>query len=198
MHKKTTLYLLVGILTTVFSSCQQRTDDEGSIASTHPKLEKQLANHDIETPISNNTNPEIYNRYRVTLEQYQQSNQFQVTKQYDGQLALLKVGNNSPAGRYRPELNRAMEQGINFAGKYTIATVSCGDNCQEHFVVNRVSGEVVASIQGNIGATFNPHSRLFILNPPDSTIHYDACKTCRPQVYEFVDDKFRKLPNDAL
>ncbi|MHA6247727.1 hypothetical protein ACXYMU_07315 [Pontibacter sp. CAU 1760] len=198
MHKKPTLYLLAGMLTVVFGSCQQQTDEEGSIASTHPKLEEQLANRGIETPISDNTNPEIYNRYRVTMAQYQQNNQFRVSAVYSGQLASLKPSSDSHAGRYKSEIVKAMEQGINFAGKYTIATVSCGENCQEHFVINRISGKIVESIKGNTGTVYNPDSRLLILNPPDSTIDYDACKACHPQVYEFVDDTFRKLPHDAF
>ena len=79
-------WLLLVALTA--SGCQQRTE-EGSIASTHPELQEQLAEKPVTTPISGNDTPELYERYRITTEEYRHSGQFAETDMYSGAFAAL-------------------------------------------------------------------------------------------------------------
>lgn len=175
-------------------SCQQRTEEDGTIASTHPQLQEQLSENTVETPVSGSENPDLYNRYRITTEEYQHSGQYDVGDMYRGRLAPLDENSHSDARTYRTAISNALQDGVNFAGKYTVVTVGCGTSCQLHLVVDRESGKVLDKLQGSAGASFAPGSRLFILNAPDSAINYTECPDCKPQAYEFVDGRFRKLP----
>ena len=178
-------------------SCQPRTEEEGSIASTHPELQEQLAEQSIATPISGSDTPALYERYRITTEEYRRSGQFAVTDMYSGAFAPLDESSHPDASTFRTAIRKALQDGVNFAGKYTVVSVGCGTGCQQHFVVDRETGEVLDKLQGSMGASFTPDSRLFILNPLDSSLNYAACPDCAPQAYEFRDGRFMKLPEPA-
>jgi len=182
------------LITAATFSCQQRAADEGSIASTHPQLEEQLAEDSVEMPISDRENPDLYQRYRITMEEYRTSGKYQVSSMYRGRLAPLDEASHSDARTYRTALNKAMKEGVNFAGKYTVVTVGCGTGCQIHYVVDRESGKVLDKVQGSAGASYSPDSQLFILDAPDSTLNYAECPDCEPQAFEFTDGKFKRLP----
>lgn len=196
MHKKTIDILYKALLLLVFStfSCQQRTEEIGSIASTHPQLQEQLAEDSIKMPISDNENPDLYERYRITMEKYQTDGQYAVGDMYRGRLAPLDESSHSDARTYRTAINAALKEDINFAGKYTLVTIGCGTSCQTHYVVDRESGKVLDRLQGSAGASYTLDSRLFILNAPDSSLNYAECQDCALQAYEFKNGKFSKLP----
>ncbi|GAA4428056.1 hypothetical protein GCM10023188_11860 [Pontibacter saemangeumensis] len=198
MHRKRN-YILYGLLLLALlpSSCQQGTEEDGTLASTHPQLQEQLAEDSIEMPITDNENPDLYERYRITMEKYRTDGQYAVGDMYRGRLAPLDESSHRDARAYRTAIRKALHEGVNFAGKYTVVTIGCGTGCQTHYVVDRESGRVLYKLQGNAGASFTPDSRLFILNPPDSALNYAACPDCAPQAYEFRDGKFRKLPEPA-
>ncbi|WP_162052438.1 hypothetical protein [Pontibacter pamirensis] len=177
---------------TVFS-CQSSTE-EGTIASTHPELAEQLAEDSVTMPISENQNPDLYQRYQITEEEYTRSGQFDVGDMYRGQMAPLDESSHTDIRTYRTALNKGLEEGVNFAGRYTVVTVGCGTNCQQHYVVDRETGKVLDKLQSNIGAKYASNSRLFIINPPDSTAVYGECRDCTPEAYEFENNQFRKLP----
>lgn len=59
---------------------------------------------------------------------------------------------------------------INFAGKYTIISKSCGLGCISVFIINRETGEVLENLPKEIngenqGVLFRKESKLMILNP---------------------------------
>lgn len=177
-----------------FAACQQDREkpEEGSLAETHPKLEKQLARDSVSQPITEGRNPDLYQRYRITMEEYQRSGVYDVGNMYRGRLSPLDERSHTDASTYRTSLREGMKQGVNFAGKYTVVTIGCGTNCQVHFVVDRENGKVLDKLQSSAGAKYSPGSRLFIINPPDSTINYQECTYCTPQAYVFENGKFRK------
>ena len=179
-----------------FAGCQQDSGkaEEGSLAETHPKLEKQLERRSVSEPITEGRNPELYQRYRITMEEYQNSRVYDVGNMYRGRLAPLDEESHSDAVTYRTALREGLKQGVNFAGKYTVVTVGCGTSCQRHYVVDRETGKVLDQIQSSVGAQYSADSRLFIINPPDSTINYQECSYCTPEAYVFENGKFRKAP----
>ncbi|RDV16401.1 hypothetical protein DXT99_04145 [Pontibacter diazotrophicus] len=177
---------------TVFS-CQSGTE-EGTIASTHPELADQLAKDSVSMPITDNQNPDLYQRYQITMEEYARSGEFDVGDMYRGRLAPLDESSHADTRTYRTALREGLEEGVNFAGRYTVVTVGCGTNCQQHYVVDRETGKVLDKLQSSIGAKFTPNSRLFIVNPPDSTVRYGECRDCTPEAYVFENKQFRKLP----
>ncbi|WP_242918319.1 hypothetical protein [Pontibacter liquoris] len=183
-------FLLLALATV---ACQQGTDEDKSIASTHPKLEKQLARDSVETPISSDENPGLYDQYRITLQEYENSGSYGVQELYHGRLSELNEAGSADARTYRSALREGLKEGVNFAGKYTVVSVGCGTSCQTHYVIDRETGMVLDKVQSSMGARFNANSRLLIVNPPDSTIDYSQCHDCSPQAYEFVDGKLKKV-----
>ncbi|WP_439882483.1 hypothetical protein ACSX1A_04805 [Pontibacter sp. MBLB2868] len=186
------------LLPMAFFSCRQDTEDQGKIADTHPKLEKQLEKRPVKMPVSGNENPELYDRYRITMEDYHKSGDYNVTNIYRGRLAPLDENSHTDARTFRTALQEGMKNGINFAGKYTVVTVGCGTACQVHYVVSRENGKVLDKLQSSIGAKYSANSRLFIINPPDSTINYKECNYCTPEAYVFEEGKFKKLKHPSL
>ncbi|WP_299824657.1 hypothetical protein [uncultured Pontibacter sp.] len=188
-----TPHILLG-LALALSGCQQDAEKEttGSLAETHPKLEQQLARDSVSEPVTDGRNPDLYQRYRITMEEYENSGNYEVGNMYRGLLSPLDENSHSEAKTNKSAINEGLKQGVNFAGKYTVVTVGCGTDCQMHYVVDRENGKVLDKLQGSKGATYTPTSRLFILNPPDSTINYNNCSNCTPEAYIFEEGKFKK------
>ena len=165
-----------------------------SIASTHPELVEELAEDTIPMPISNNQNSDLYQRYRITMEEYQRSGRFDVADMYSGRLAPLDEASLTDALTYRTALVEGLKGGVNFAGRYTVVTVDCGTSCQLHYVVDRETGKVLDKLQSSAGAKYTSESTLFIINPPDSSNAYGECQDCVPEAYVYENGHFRRLP----
>mgnify|MGYP000272859334 CR=1 FL=1 len=53
-----------------------------------------------------------------------------------------------------------------FAGRFGIASWSCGTNCQEHAVVDPATGSIVGrAFRGDYGLDYRQESRLLVVNP---------------------------------
>lgn len=196
MRKNTLPYLLLPLsfVAILGAGCQQQTDEEKTIASTHPKLEERLQRDSLRGPDTLEQNPEIYERYRLRMDAYQSDEAFRVQEAYRGRLAPLDEASHTDARQFRTTLQEGLKQGVNFAGRYTVVTVGCGTTCQEHYVVDRQNGKVLDKLQSSTGAQFSPDSRIFIVNPPDSSHNYVECPYCEPAAYVLEEGKFRKLP----
>ncbi len=174
-------------------SCGKTQDEDKTLASTHPKLEKQLSRDSIELPTDNLENASIYDRYRITEQEYYNSGDYAVPNMYRGKLAALDDKSHTEAATFKTALTEGLKQGVNFAGKYTVVTVGCGTSCQVHYVVDRENGKVLDKVQSSMGARYSPDSRLFIINPTDTTVNYKECQNCMPQGFVFENGKFRKV-----
>lgn len=195
MHKtrKNLTKLTFLLCTLAIISCQSDTE-EGTIASTHPELAEQLAEDSVTMPISDNQNPDLYQRYRITMEEYVSSGQHDVGDIYRGRLAPLEETSLTDTRTHRSAILEGLQEGVNFAGKYTVVTVGCGTNCQLHYVVDRETGKVMDKLQSSVGAKYSADSRLFIINPPDPTVNYEGCPECSPKAYIFDNGQFQQLP----
>ncbi|WP_187260882.1 hypothetical protein [Pontibacter beigongshangensis] len=173
--------------------CQPSGKEDKSLAATHPRLEQQLHTDSVSTPISTNQNPELYQRYRLNMEDTTTVTDYSAPELYTGELAPVDLSSHAEAQQFGPALTQALKGGINFAGKYTVVTISCGTDCQQHFVVDRENGQVIEKLQSSTGASFSPESRLLIVNPPDSTLNYKQCPYCTPATYVLENNKLVKL-----
>ncbi|NEM97519.1 hypothetical protein [Pontibacter burrus] len=186
-------YPLLLLLATATIACNSGSDEDKGIASTHPKLEKQLSRDSVNALMRNGEHAELYDHYRITTDEYMNSGNYNVPTMFRGKLAPIDERSHRNARDYVIALREGMKQGINFAGKYTVVTVGCGTTCQRHFIVDRESGKVVDMVQSSTGAKFSENSRIFIVNPPDSTLNYNECRYCTPEVYELADGKLKKV-----
>ncbi|MCP2044150.1 hypothetical protein [Pontibacter sp. HSC-36F09] len=188
------LLLPLSFVAILGAGCQQQTEEEKTIASTHPKLEERLQRDSLRGADTLEQNPEIYERYRLRMDAYQSDEAFRVQEAYRGRLAPLDEASLTDARQFREALQEGLKQGVNFAGRYTVVTMECGPTCQEHYVVDRQDGKVLDKLQSSTGAQFSPDSRIFIVNPPDSSHNYVECPYCEPAAYVLEAGKFRKLP----
>ncbi|MEJ8755656.1 hypothetical protein WG947_01495 [Pontibacter sp. H259] len=192
MYKNLTYPLLL-LFATIIMACNTDKNEDKSIGSTHPKLEKQLDRDTANLAMRNEENAGLYQRYRITTEEYEKSGDYSTGEMFRGRLAPLKEDSHPNARGSIIALRQGMTKGVNFAGKYTVVTVECGTNCQEHFIVDRENGKIIDKLKGSAGAKYTLESRLFILNPADSTRNYTNCQNCTPQAYELVNGKLKKL-----
>ncbi len=184
------LLLLISI---VAFACNSGSDEDKTIASTHPKLEKQLDRDSVNMPVTSSENAGLYERYQITMEEYENSGNYSAGNLYRGKLSQVDEKSHTEAQNFKTALREGMEEGINFAGKYTVVTIGCGTNCQRHFIVDRETGKITDQVQGSMGARYSTGSRVFILNPPDSSANYNQCQDCSPKAYELKDGKLQPL-----
>jgi len=184
---------LLLLLVPAVLACSSENEEAKGIASTHPALEEELAEDPVTSPVHNSENEEIYQRYRITMEDYVTDDRYTTESMYDGSLADLDENSHPDAGTFRTSLQEGLRNGVNFAGKYTVVTVGCGSTCQQHFIIDRTTGKIIEKIQSSIGAKYSSDSRIFIVNPPDSTINYSECNYCTPEAYVLEENELRKL-----
>lgn len=174
-------------------ACSTGNEEEKTIASTHPKLEEKLERDSVRSPVHDASNQDLYQRYRITMEEYEHDGSYAVEGLYSGEMPNLDEGSHPDAGTFRSSLRDGLRDGINFAGKYTVVSVDCGSNCQQHFIVDRETGKITERIQSSRGAKYSSNSRIFIVNPPDASLDYKECLNCTPEAYVMENNKLRKL-----
>lgn len=96
---------------------------------------------------------------------------FKVDKVYKGQLASPNFTTDPSAKRYISMIKQGCkEEGVNFAGHYTIVEWGCGTFCAEMAIVDRVDGKIIYSqipfdtADGHSGSDYKIDSRMLIIN----------------------------------
>ncbi|MGV3585635.1 MAG: hypothetical protein ACO1OF_01430 [Adhaeribacter sp.] len=108
---------------------------------------------------------------------------FPVKEKYSGKAAPLDLVSHEDARLYQKTLTRGLATGSNFAGKYTLVSVPCGDVCQDNYIIETQTGKITDKVQSSSGVSFRPDSRLLIVNPPALTTDYQVCQNCAPIIY---------------
>lgn len=94
--------------------------------------------------------------------------------------------------------------GINFAGRYTIIQKSCGCMCEHIFIVDRSNGEIftegmlaTAEGEGRFGFTYKKDSKMIIVDSglftDDNFTHYICFYKTAPEIYVWKSKRFKKL-----
>ena len=77
-----------------------------------------------------------------------------------------RVASYPEAEAYLEDINAALLDGPNFAGVYTIATWSCGEQCQLSAIVHAATGDILEfGILSSFGLSYQKDSTLLIVNP---------------------------------
>lgn len=100
-----------------------------------------------------------------------QFDNFKVNKIYKGKLAPPNFTKDPEAKYFITRIKQGCkEEGVNFAGHYTIIEWGCGALCQEMAIVDRISGQIIYSeipfdtVDGHSGAKYKIDSRMLIIN----------------------------------
>lgn len=102
---------------------------------------------------------EIYKKYkpRTKFEDYPATI-------YEGKLEDPDFSTHPDAKRFITRIKNGCEEGINFAGYFTLITWGCGSPCQSGVVVNRKTGEIFGGYGTALGSEFRKNSNMLIRN----------------------------------
>lgn len=83
---------------------------------------------------------------------------------YKGELALPDFSSNPEARQFNTRIKEECNNGINFAGKYTLVIWGCGTACQAGVIVDRTNGRIYNDYFSAYGSKFNKESSMIIIN----------------------------------
>jgi hypothetical protein len=161
----------------------------------------------------NNYNPRVYIKYHSKYK----FSQFRVDSIYHGRLAVpdvsiikdnkywesVKLCNYLNIKEWKEYIiKKCKENGVNFAGHFTIVYWGCGCQCQLMAIIDRISGKMFfpdipeSHSDGYYGAQYHKDSRMIITNSAvleDYKGYYLKYFDCFPEIYEWRDTISRRL-----
>lgn len=127
-------------------------------------------------------------------------------EEYSGPIASVNFDSpNFPqAKQFSSAISEAVAAGPNFAGHFTIAEIGCGTNCQNHAIVDVVTGNIIAfGIPSEAGLRFSKESAIIVTNPAGNVpafaniaaLSFDEKRTWfnTPREYYVVSEKDNKV-----
>ena len=118
---------------------------------------------------------------------------------YKGKMAAPDFATDPDARHFITRIKEGCaEEGVNFAGHYTIIEWGCGMECQLMAIVDRVDGKIIYSkipfdtSDGHNGIDYHTDSRMLIVNSAGLRDFpgYLLQDFREPDVFEFRDEKF--------
>jgi len=103
---------------------------------------------------------------------------------YAGEPGTVNFEQNSDLSGLQNTIEEALKNRSTFAGKYTIASHTCGDKCQNHILIDTETGWVVRkNIRSEYGVKYSEGSRVLIVNPEENLPFGELPETLRTQYY---------------
>ena len=88
------------------------------------------------------------------------------------------------------------DDGVSFAGRYVLATIGCGTECQATYLLNPAPGDAFATLVSGHGIAYRADSRLIIVNPPEELEYYGSDEVpgrLRPQCMVYQGGSFAQI-----
>ncbi len=99
----------------------------------------------------------------------------------------------------RQLLAQRLKAGPNFAGHYAIADWSCGLNCQEHTIIDSLTGEIVVyGLLSSYGLQYQADSSLLIVNPPQDIAELSDSTDIASDYYQLDNGQLKLLTKQKL
>ncbi|NJO17300.1 MAG: hypothetical protein HC877_16615 [Thioploca sp.] len=70
---------------------------------------------------------------------------FPAVERYTGPIAAPKLKSHPKAWEYRTRLREAAADGVNFAGRYILASWGCGSSCRDSWIIDAKTGKVYSN-----------------------------------------------------
>lgn len=94
---------------------------------------------------------------------------FLVDEVYNGAIAEPNLVSNQGAVKFQGLLNEATDGQVNFAGHYIIVELSCGSDCQQHAIMDAMTGKILTvGLESNYGLKYDIKSALLVVNPKEN------------------------------
>lgn len=99
-----------------------------------------------------------------------------ISRVYDGTVAEPRLIAGTPAYTFRGAIrSEVAANGVNFGGRYSVASWGCGTACQSSAVVDAGTGEILKfGVSSAYGLGIRATSSLLIVNPPS---HFEEQET---------------------
>jgi hypothetical protein len=161
------------------SSTSQNTDGSTQTGTIGSSCDKKLAAYDFSVP-------SVYVGKLASVK-YDQNNR---TTQYDSET-------KTTAYTYRTAINTAVQNGVNYAGHYVVATWGLGTGYQGSAVIDAITGNIVTyGLKSNEGLSYTSTSTLLVVNPPKNFMEINRVDRLS-YASRFTRD-FYMLKNDKL
>lgn len=94
----------------------------------------------------------------------------EATDTFKGAPAPVDFTSHKGAEKYKTKLMEGEKKGPNFAGHYTVVTYGCGTQCQDNWVIDVKTGQIIDRFESVIAPKYALDSSLLIINPPDADL----------------------------
>ena len=115
--------------------------------------------NDIKTKLDSDKKSKNYEKYNPAS-----SFQDYAVEIYKGKLASPDFSTNPDSKRFRTRIINACNEGINFAGHFTLVIWGCGTACQNSVIIDRKTGHIYDGFITSRGAEFRKDSKMIIMN----------------------------------
>jgi len=109
---------------------------------------------------------------------------------YEGPIAELNTQSSEFAALFRTRIRQQLEQGVDFAGHYSLMMAGCGTECQAIAITDVITGDVVAETVSRAGAEYYEDSQLLILDGDEYCLSTDICS---PSYYLMISGQLLEL-----
>lgn len=110
--------------------------------------------------------------------------------------APLDLDSHYRGWQFKTRIRDAYAKGPDFAGHYTVVMWGCGISCQNHIIVDNLTGKIIdAEIGSSEGVEYTLESELFVVNPPESIKSYQEALG---RVPDWLETRYYKLSEDGL
>ncbi|HYH15090.1 MAG TPA: hypothetical protein VD794_07720 [Flavisolibacter sp.] len=117
---------------------------------------------------------------------------------FNDRKAAIDYGSSPTARRFRTVITETYRNNpIMFGGHFIFVRWGCGTSCKNGALVDIRNGKVYDLPMATIDYSYEKDSRLLIVNPPDSSGHYEDCGYCEPELWVWNDKqkKFEQYSN---
>ena len=115
--------------------------------------------------------------------------------QFLGTPAPVDIFSYPGANKFRAQLEDGAAKGPNYAGHYTIVTLSCGTMCQDNWVIDAPTGKIVGEFKSKIYLRYQPDSTLLVVNPPDPDIKKGYDRDPQQPIWKTIETKYQVFQN---
>ncbi|MGK0308536.1 MAG: hypothetical protein ACI8RP_001499 [Urechidicola sp.] len=115
---------------------------------------------------------------------------------YEGELADPDFSTNPDSKRFITRIKNECENGINFAGHYTLVVWGCGSPCQSGVIVDRKTGKIFGGYSTALGSEFKKDSKMIVRNVGaiDTTTNLiEVCAYCDVNHEIWIGTKFKEI-----
>lgn len=122
---------------------------------------------------------------------------YPIVEKMEGTSQPLNLKSHPRGFEFKTRITEAYKNGPNFAGHYTVVEWGCGTGCQNHVIVDNLTGNIIENeIASNFGIEYRKDSRLLVARMGENG--FGVCDDELPFVSNFVFEYFEVAKDQAM